>query len=331
MHSIDDDGAARRRRRWRWRQHLRSAQLRYFGWSAIMLVAFRALTLRVTRLPRAFFASSPPATNPPATTSGASLYDRIIAAFPGKSLTNESDTITFEAQSRVLGNRRILKNLHANNLAPAVLLGGSGNKKVLISINKWKILQAAKSPFFKNRIYHLAIVGAAPVPCVVRDLDVHPLMMDLVQNVSFVRVQEGRRLSFSVPIKYSGLESAPGVRQGGLLNVATRRLKVLCTGSNVPLFVSVDVSALNIGDRLFANAIQLPEGVVLHRKPSQPFPVLCSVKQTRKSIIASKEGSDDGKKVDGKAKAADKTADKAAAPAAAKSAAPAAKKDDKKK
>jgi large subunit ribosomal protein L25 len=287
-----------------------------------MLATFRALSSRVNCLPRAFFASSSPATNPSATAGGASLYERIISAFPGKSLPNESDTITFEAQPRTLANRRILKNLHADNLAPAVLLGGSGNKKVMISVNKWKILQAAKSPFFKNRIYHLAIAGAAPVPCVVRDVDVHPIMMDLVQNVSFVRVQEGRRLSFSIPIKYSGLESAPGVRQGGLLNVATRRLKVLCTGSNVPLFVSVDVSALNIGDRLFANAIQLPEGVMLHRKPSQPFPVLCSVKQTRKSIIASKEGGEDGKKVDGKAKAADK----AAVPAAAKSAAPAAKK-----
>jgi large subunit ribosomal protein L25 len=151
-------------------------------------------------------------------------------------------------------------------------------------------------------------------------------MMDLVQNVSFVRVQEGRRLSFSIPIKFSGLESAPGVRQGGLLNVATRRLKVLCSGTNVPLFVSVDVSMLNIGDRLFASAVQLPEGVVLHRKPSQPFPVLCSVKQTRKSIIASKEGGDDGKKLEAKG-----DAKAAPASAAGKAATPAPKKDDKKK
>ncbi len=194
--------------------------------------------------------------------------------------------------------------------------------------------------YFCNTLhrYSVALAGAAPVQCVVRDLDVHPIMMDLVQNVSFVRVEAGRRLSFSVPIKFSGLESAPGVRQGGLLNVATRRLKVLCAGANVPLFVSVDVSAMNIGDRLFANAIQLPEGVVLHRKPSQPFPVLCSVKQTRKSIIASKEGGDDAKKADGKAAPA-KAGDKAAAPAAAAAAKPAAaaakpaaaKKDDKKK
>jgi large subunit ribosomal protein L25 len=221
-------------------------------------------------------------------------------------------------------------------MAPAVLLGGSGNKKVLIAVNKWKVLQAAKSPFFKNRVYNLQLAGSEPVACVVRDLDVHPLTMDLVQNVSFIRVQPGRRLGFSIPIKFSGMESAPGVRQGGLLNVATRRLKVLCTGADVPLFVSVDVSSLNIGDRLFANAIQLPEGVLLHRKPSQPFPVLCSVKQTRKSIIAAKEGGDDGKKADGKgdAKAAPgKASDaKAASPAAAaKAAAPAAKKDDKKK
>jgi large subunit ribosomal protein L25 len=296
-----------------------------------MLQALRAFCPRRPCFPRAFSASS--SANPPATIAGASLHDRILSAFPGKSLTNEADTVTFEAQPRTLGSRRILKNLHSDNMAPAVLLGGPGNKKLMIAVNKWKILQAAKSPFFKNRIYNLALPDATPVPCVVRDMDVHPLMMDLVQNVSFVRVQEGRRLSFSVPIKFSGLESAPGVRQGGLLNVATRRLKVLCSGSNVPLFVSVDVGALNIGDRLFANAIQLPEGVILHRKPSQPFPVLCSVKQTRKSIIALKEGGD-GKKaeVKGDAKAAPgKTADKAVPAAAGKAAASAPKKDDKKK
>ena len=289
-----------------------------------MLAALRTF-LRRPCLPRAFSAAASPS-NPP--TNDASLHDRIIAAFPGKTLPNENDTVTFEAQPRALGSRRILKNLHSENMAPAVLLGGPGNKKVMIAVNKWKVLQAAKSPFFKNRVYHLALADAAPVPCVVRDFDVHPLMMDLVQNVSFVRIQEGRRLSFSIPIKFSGLESAPGVRQGGLLNVATRRLKVLCSGANVPLFVSVDVGALNIGDRLFANAIQLPEGVVLHRKPSQPFPVLCSVKQTRKSIIASKEGGDEGKKADGKAAPAKSAA---SAATAAKAAAPAAKKDEKKK
>jgi large subunit ribosomal protein L25 len=286
---------------------------------------------------RAISSASSTTPSPSPAASGASLHDRIVAAFPGKSLPNESDTITFEAQPRVLGNRRVLKNLHGSNMAPGVLLGGSGNERVMISVNKWKVLQAAKSPFFKNRVYHLQLAGSDPVPCVVRDLDVHPLTMDLVQNISFVRVQPGRRLCFSIPIKFSGMESAPGVRQGGLLNVATRRLKVLCTGSDVPLFVSVDVSTMNIGDRLFANAITLPEGVLLHRKPSQPFPVLCSVKNTRKSIIASKEG-DDGKG-DAKAAAAAagkaapaKAADgKAASPAAAKAAAPAAKKDDKKK
>jgi large subunit ribosomal protein L25 len=294
-----------------------------------MLANLRAFCLRGPGLSRALFASTSHA-KPLGDAPAATLHDRILSAFPGKILQNESDTITFEAQPRALGSRRILKNLHDENMAPAVLLGGSGNKKVLLAVNKWKILQAAKSPFFKNRVYNLALAGSPPVPCVVRDLDVHPVMMQLVQNVSFVRVQEGRRLSFSVPIKFFGLESAPGVRQGGLLNVATRRLKVLCTGENVPLFVSVDVSALNIGDRLFANAIQLPEGVVLHRKPLQPYPVLCSVKQTRKSIIASKEGGDDGKKADGKA-AAGKVADKAAAPSAAAGKPAAAKKDDKKK
>ena len=294
-----------------------------------MLAALRAFCLRGPSLPRALLSSSSQAKSL-AEAPGASLHERILSAFPGKVLPNESDTVTFEAQPRALGSRRILKNLHGDNMAPAVLLGGSGNKKVLMAVNKWKILQAAKSPFFKNRVYNVALAGSPPVPCVVRDLDVHPIMMDLVQNVSFVRVEEGRRLSFSVPIKFFGLESAPGVRQGGLLNVATRRLKVLCTGANVPLFVSVDVSALNIGDRLFANAIQLPEGVLLHRKPAQPFPVLCSVKQTRKSIIASKEGGDDAKKSDGKAAPA-KAADKTAAASAAAAKPVAAKKDDKKK
>ena len=290
-----------------------------------MLATLRALCLRRPCLTRAF-SSSASHTNSSTSAAVPSLHDRIFSAFPGKALPNENDTITFEAQPRALANRRVLKNLHGENMAPAVILGGPGNKKVTIAVNKWKILQAAKSPFFKNRVYHVAVADAAPVPCVVRDLDVHPLMMDLVQNVSFVRVQEGRRLSFSIPIKFSGLESAPGVRQGGLLNVATRRLKVLCSGTNVPLFVSVDVSMLNIGDRLFASAVQLPEGVVLHRKPSQPFPVLCSVKQTRKSIIASKEGGDDGKKLEAKG-----DAKAAPASAAGKAATPAPKKDDKKK
>jgi large subunit ribosomal protein L25 len=259
-----------------------------------------------------------------------SLHGRILATFPGKVVPNDSDTITFQAQPRALRSRSLLKTLRDDNLAPAVLLGGSGNKKVLLAVDKWKILQAAKSPFFKNRVYHVALDSSAPVACVVRDLDVHPLKMDLVQNVSFVRVEEGRRLSFSVPIKFLGLESAPGVRQGGLLNVATRSLKLLCCGANIPLFVSVDVSTLNIGDRLFANTIQLPQGVVLHRKPQQPYPVICSVKQTRKSIIASKEGDDDAKKADGKAAPA-KASDKAAAPSAAAAKPAATKKDDKKK
>src|SRR5204863_2006859 len=77
----------------------------------------------------------------------------------------------------------------------------------------------------------------------------------------FHAVSMDEKLQAEVPLEPTGV--ANGVKNfGGLLEQSLRSLMVECLPRDLPDRVTVDVSALNIGDSIHVRDIQLPEGVV---------------------------------------------------------------------
>lgn len=58
-------------------------------------------------------------------------------------------------------------------------------------------------------------------------------------------------------------ESAPGLKQGGVLNVVEHELELIAPAGNIPAALVVDLAGLEIGASIHVGILALPEGVSL--------------------------------------------------------------------
>src|SRR4030066_1326205 len=92
---------------------------------------------------------------------------------------------------------------------------------------------------------------------VLKDVQTNP-RTDRVIHVDFYEVAFGKKFRIEVPIRIRG--KAAGIEQGGMLEQVTRTLEVECLPANVPEFLEMDVTPLEIGDSLHLKDVKFPEG-----------------------------------------------------------------------
>ena len=93
---------------------------------------------------------------------------------------------------------------------------------------------------------------------VLKEFQFHPVT-DSVIHVDFYEVAAGKKFNVEVPLRVKG--KAAGVEFGGILEVVIRSLEIRCTPDNVPEFIEIDVSGLNLGDTLHLGELAFPAGV----------------------------------------------------------------------
>ena len=65
-----------------------------------------------------------------------------------------------------------------------------------------------------------------------------------------------------VPLHFNGEEDAPGVKvENGIMSHSMTSVDISCLGSDLPEYISVDVSNLGMGDSVSLGEVQMPEGV----------------------------------------------------------------------
>jgi large subunit ribosomal protein L25 len=85
-----------------------------------------------------------------------------------------------------------------------------------------------------------------------KDLQVHPISRSYL-HADFYAVAMDVKIEVEIPIRLTG--KPEGTKVGGILGQALRELRVRCLPSDIPEFIELDVSALEIGDSLHARDI----------------------------------------------------------------------------
>jgi large subunit ribosomal protein L25 len=93
---------------------------------------------------------------------------------------------------------------------------------------------------------------------IVKDVMFHPIE-DTPLHVDFQALTKGEKITITVPIHVAG--NAPGVRAGGVLSQPLHELEIRCVPADIPGHVTVDVSALQLGDALHVSDLGLGDGV----------------------------------------------------------------------
>jgi large subunit ribosomal protein L25 len=111
-----------------------------------------------------------------------------------------------------------------------------------------------------HTLFDLEIEGSGAVPVVVKEEQRHPVRGDLV-HIDCHEVDLEQEIQAEVTIELEGVEEAPGVKEGGILEHVAREVTVEALPAAIPESIAVDVSEMVIGDTVQLAAISAPAGV----------------------------------------------------------------------
>lgn len=192
-------------------------------------------------------------------------------------------------------------------LIPGVVYGGK-DKPAAIAIETRELEKAITTGGrFTSSLFDIELAGAK-TRVVPRAVQFDPVT-DRPVHFDLFRLEAGSTVALFIPVRFTGHETSPGIKRGGVLNIVRHEVELNCPVDNIPAELVGDLSALNINDSLHISAFDLPKGVT---------PVITGRDFTIATIAAPSV-----KAADEEAPAADAAA--AAAPAAAAKGAPAAK------
>ena len=79
---------------------------------------------------------------------------------------------------------------------------------------------------------------------ILQEIQFHPVS-EVILHADFLELQENKKIRMDIPVKIIG--DSPGVQQGGKILIRIRKLSLMAYPKNMPSFVEVDISELQLG------------------------------------------------------------------------------------
>jgi len=170
-------------------------------------------------------------------------------------------SFTFGADPREKQGKGASRRLRHTGKVPAILYGGPSGPQPLV-LDQQNLLTMIESEKFYSSIVRVNIGGKSQ-EAIIKDVQMHPARHAVV-HVDLQRVVESEVIRLRLPIHFKGEAAAPGVKsQGGIVSHMRADVEVTCLPKDLPEFLEIDLSAMNLNDTLFLSDIPLPEGVVI--------------------------------------------------------------------
>jgi large subunit ribosomal protein L25 len=142
---------------------------------------------------------------------------------------------------------------------PAILYGGTAAPQS-IQLDHEKTWLASQNEWFYSAILDLDLDGKVQ-KVLLRDMQRHPYKQ-VIMHLDFQRVDENQALRAKVPLHFLNQEKSPAGKTAGIVVLhELNEVEVSCLPKDLPEYLEIDLSALNIGDIVHLSEIKLPAGV----------------------------------------------------------------------
>lgn len=148
------------------------------------------------------------------------------------------------------------RRLRLQGLIPAVVYGGEGEPQS-VSLQHNKIVKALEDEAFYSSILTLNIDGDEQ-EVVLKDLQRHPYKA-IIMHADFMRITRGQPMKATVPLHFINEETCAGVKNGGSVARTMTDVEINVLPRNLPEYIEVDLTDLEIGGVLHLSDLPLPE------------------------------------------------------------------------
>ena len=160
--------------------------------------------------------------------------------------------LNLAVQTRELGNKSSRKDLRKGGQIPAVIYS-EGQPGIHISVPTNEFYKLYKKSIGEVAVFNLELDGKE-IHAIVKARQIHPVTREFI-HVDFLELHKGKELSLAVPFKFIGTPAS--LKDGGIMEISMRELKVSCMPQFVPEDIPLDIETLKIGETIYVKDIQV--------------------------------------------------------------------------
>ncbi len=168
--------------------------------------------------------------------------------------------IEIKAVKREKAGKGASRAVRRTGFVPAVAYGDK-KAPVMFNIEEKVLVGLLNKPGFWTHQFEIDVDGEK-IRTLCQDVQLHRLT-DRPMHADFLRISKDAKLTMEIPVHFENEENAPGIKDGGVLNIVHRSLEVSCSADNIPEKLVLDIGDMNIGDTKTVGEIKLPAGVKL--------------------------------------------------------------------
>ena len=193
------------------------------------------------------------------------------------------------------------RRLRRQGKVPAVIYGAGRDPRNLMFDHN-KVLRQLEDPSFYSSILNVK-VGEKSRAAIVKDIQRHPSKKQII-HIDLQRIVEDEQIKMQIPIHYLGEEDAVGVKiGGGTVTKIMTELEISCLPKDLPEFLEVDISELELDQMLNVSDISLPEGAEISDIIKEQDQAIVSIQEIKE--IIEEEIEDEDSESDGESEGSD--------------------------
>ena len=186
----------------------------------------------------------------------------------------------FTAYERTLQGTGASRRLRNAAKVPGIVYGAGA--PAMIELDHNALFFALKKEAFHSSLLEMELGGKVQ-KVLLRDFQMHAYK-PMVMHIDFQRVDETTKVRKKVPLHFSGEENSPAVKTDKCLVSHVRTdLEIECLASELPEFVTIDLSQLTKNQSLHASDLKLPEGIKAVKHGTQN-PVIVAVTTPKEEV-----------------------------------------------
>lgn len=212
---------------------------------------------------------------------------------------------TLAVEKRAQKGKNYARQLRREGKIPAVLYG-KGEEPIPLALKHQDLSVALHGPDSRNTLLSLRFAeDNQEVLSLAKEIQFDPVKGNVL-HLDFQQIHLGEAIHTQVPIHLVG--TSVGVKLGGVLEHLLRELDIECFPMEIPEYIEVDISQLNIGDSIHVSDLKISESIRVLSDPSRTVALVAAPTVEKAPVV--EEGAEVAEGAEGEAGAEDSRKEK---------------------
>jgi len=184
------------------------------------------------------------------------------------------------------------RRLRRTGKVPGIVYG-AGKDAVPVTFDHNAMLRYLDQEAFHTSILTVTL-GGEKDQAILRDYQMHPFKPQVL-HIDLQRISATEKIHMSVPLHFLGQDVAPGVKlEGGIIAHLMTEVEITCLPHQLPEFLTIDMSAVQLNESVHLSDIKLPDGVTLtslvHGGDDLAVATITTIREEEIPVVAPVEG-----------------------------------------